>query len=52
MKLAKSVGEQTKVAIRNSRRDGLSLIKEAVKDKTLTEDEERRLQAEMQTVTR
>ena len=51
VKLAKSAGEQTKVSIRNSRRDGLSLMKEAVKDKTLTEDEERRLQTEMQTVT-
>lgn len=51
VKLAKSGGESAKVAIRNIRRDALSKLKEMVKEKDITEDDERRLQSEVQQVT-
>jgi ribosome recycling factor len=44
-------GENAKVAIRNVRRDALQHIKELLKDKKLTEDEERRAEEDMQKLT-
>ena len=52
--LAKHVGhsgESAKVAIRNIRRDAIQQIKDLVKDKQISEDEERRAQDETQKVT-
>jgi ribosome recycling factor len=52
--LAKHVsheGENAKIAIRNIRRDALHQVKELLKDKTITEDEERRAEDEMQKLT-
>lgn len=51
VRLAKSAGESAKIAVRNIRRDMLVNIKDQVKDKELTEDDEHRLKAEIQTVT-
>jgi ribosome recycling factor len=44
-------GENTKVAIRNIRRDALQQIKELQKAKTISEDEERRAETEIQALT-
>lgn len=52
--LAKHVGhaaENAKVAIRNIRRDAIQQIKDLLKDKQVTEDEDRRGQDEMQKLT-
>lgn len=52
--LAKHVsheGENTKVAIRNIRRDAMHHVKELLKDKQITEDEERRAEDEVQKLT-
>ena len=52
--LAKHVsheGENAKVAIRNIRRDAMHNIKELLKDKKITEDEERRAEDEVQKLT-
>ena len=42
VKLSKTKGEDTKVAIRNVRRDANEMIKEASKDGSITQDEEKR----------
>lgn len=44
-------GEDTKVAIRNIRRDANQQIKELLKEKKITEDEERRSEDEIQKLT-
>ena len=44
-------GENTKVAIRNIRRDAIQQVKELLKAKTISEDEERRAETEIQTLT-
>jgi ribosome recycling factor len=44
-------GENAKVAIRNVRRDALHHVKELLKDKKITEDEERRAEEDMQKLT-
>jgi ribosome recycling factor len=52
--LAKHVGheaENTKVAVRNIRRDALHQVKELLKDKQITEDDERRADDEIQKLT-
>ncbi|WP_305805818.1 ribosome recycling factor [Stenotrophomonas sp. YIM B06876] len=52
--LAKSVskeGEESKVAIRNIRRDANQEVAKLLKDKSITEDEERRTQDEIQKLT-
>ncbi|HMM57666.1 MAG: ribosome recycling factor [Proteobacteria bacterium] len=52
--LAKHVsheGENAKIAIRNIRRDALHQVKELLKDKQITEDEERRADDEVQKLT-
>ena len=52
--LAKSVskeGEETKIAIRNIRRDANQEVAKLLKDKTITEDDDRRAQEEIQKLT-
>ena len=44
-------GEDTKVAIRNIRRDANQHVKELLKDKKITEDEERRSEQDIQQLT-
>ncbi len=44
-------GENSKIAVRNVRRDALHQIKELLKDKKITEDEERKAEDEMQKLT-
>ena len=50
-KVVKSEGEETKIAIRNLRRDANEHLKRLVKDKEISEDEERRSQDEIQKLT-
>ncbi len=50
-KVVHSEGEDTKVAIRNIRRDANQQIKDLLKDKQITEDEERRTEDEIQKLT-
>lgn len=51
IKQARGEAEHTRVAIRNIRRDVLSDVKELLKDKEISEDDERRAQDDMQKVT-
>jgi ribosome recycling factor len=51
IKIVKSEGEGSKVAIRNIRRDCNDSLKKLTKDKEISEDEERRLQDEVQKAT-
>ena len=50
-KVVKSEGEETKIAIRNLRRDANEHLKRLIKDKEISEDEERRAQDEIQKLT-
>ncbi len=50
-KVVKAEGENAKVSIRNARRDANQQLKDAVKAKELTEDDERRGQDRVQKVT-
>jgi len=50
-KVVKSEGETAKVAIRNLRRDANEALKKLVKDKEISEDDERRLMDEIQKLT-
>ncbi|MCP5269032.1 MAG: ribosome recycling factor [Zoogloeaceae bacterium] len=50
-KVVKNEGENAKVAVRNLRRDGNSSLKDAVKAKTISEDDERRAQDDIQKLT-
>ena len=51
IKQAKSEAESARVSMRNSRRDGLSMVKELRKDKEISEDDERRAQEVIQKLT-
>lgn len=51
IKVVRKEGEATKVAIRNIRRDVLSDVKSLLKDKEITEDEDRGAQDDVQKVT-
>ncbi len=51
VKYIKKVSEDGKVAIRNSRRDGLESIKKLEKDKSVSEDESRKQQEQLQKLT-
>ncbi|MFH1198278.1 MAG: ribosome recycling factor [bacterium] len=51
VKLVKKFGEETKVAIRNVRRDANEHLKKQEKNKEITEDERRLHETEIQTVT-
>ncbi len=50
-KVVKSEGEDAKVAVRNLRREANEGLKKLVKDKTISEDDERRGQDEVQKLT-
>jgi ribosome recycling factor len=47
----KKIGEDTKVIVRNLRRDQNDAVKKAEKDKTISEDESKKIQTEIQNVT-
>lgn len=51
IKVVKHEGEGAKVAVRNLRRDANSQLKDAVKDKLVSEDDERRAQDDVQKLT-
>jgi ribosome recycling factor len=51
IKVIKAEGETAKVAVRNIRRDANHTLKEALKNKEIAEDEERRTQDEIQKLT-
>ena len=51
IKLTKSEGEDAKIAVRNIRRDANEALKKMVKDKTASEDDERRASDEIQKLT-
>lgn len=51
VKVVRGEAEAARVAIRNIRRDGMSSLKELVKEKEIGEDEERRAQEDMQKLT-
>ena len=51
VKIVKSEGEGGKVAVRNIRRDAISHIKELLKDKEISEDDERRAEEQVQKLT-
>lgn len=51
VKQARAEAENSRVSIRNIRRDGMSDFKELLKDKDISEDEERRAQDSMQKLT-
>jgi ribosome recycling factor len=50
-KVVKNEGEDAKIAVRNLRREGNEALKKLVKDKSISEDEERRAQDEIQKLT-
>jgi len=50
-KLVRQEGESAKIAIRNLRRDANEAVKKLVKDKTATEDDLKRTEAEVQKLT-
>lgn len=50
-KVAKGEGEDAKVAVRNIRREANDALKKLVKDKEISEDDERRMQDEIQKLT-
>ena len=50
-KVVKGEGEEAKVAMRNIRRDANNAFKDALKAKTISEDEEKRAQDDMQKLT-
>lgn len=51
IKVVRSEGENARVAIRNLRRDANNALKDAVKAKEITEDDERRAQEDVQKLT-
>ena len=51
VKLIKSEAEDAKIAVRNIRRDANDTLKKLLKDKAISEDEERRSQDEIQKLT-
>ncbi len=51
VKIVKSEGENAKVAIRNIRRDANTAIKKLLNNKDITEDDERRAEADIQKIT-
>ena len=51
IKVIKHEGENAKVAVRNARRDANQVLKELLKSKSVSEDEERRAQEEIQKLT-
>lgn len=51
VKLAKKVAEDSKITIRNARRDANDMLKELEKEKDISEDEHKRAQDEVQKIT-
>ena len=51
IKVVRAESEKAKVAIRNVRRDAIHAFKEMIKDKTMTQDEERRSEEKIQKMT-
>ena len=51
IKIAKKIGEASKVAIRNIRRDGIEQFKKLEKDKEIGEDEKKKLQSDIEEIT-
>ncbi len=51
VKLAKRVGEEGRVAVRNVRRDGIERLKKLEKESKISEDDQRRAQDDVQSVT-
>ncbi|MCX7991629.1 MAG: ribosome recycling factor [Proteobacteria bacterium] len=51
VKFSKKIAEENKVAIRNERRDAIEKIKSEEKNKTISEDDSKRLQKEIQDLT-
>ncbi len=51
VKEIKKLGEDAKIAIRNIRRDGNDQVKKSEKNKEISEDDSKKFQAEIQTVT-
>jgi len=50
-KVARDTAEKTKVAVRNIRRDGIKLVEDEEKKKTITEDAKFKLKDELQKLT-
>ena len=51
VKEIKKFGEEAKIAIRNARRDQNEVVKKAEKDKDVSEDDSKKFQTEIQTIT-
>jgi ribosome recycling factor len=51
VKVVRSEGENGKIAVRNIRRDALSDVKDLLKDKMITEDDDRKAQDDVQKLT-
>ena len=51
IKLAKKIGESSKIAIRNLRRDGIEQFKKMEKNKEIGEDESKKLQSDIDEIT-
>lgn len=51
IKVVRTEGESAKVAVRNIRRDANDALKKLIKDKEISEDDERRAQDEVQKIT-
>ena len=51
VKVAHKYAEEARVAVRHVRRDGLDALKKLLKDKRISEDDEKRHEAEVQKAT-
>ena len=51
LKVVKKIGEETKVAVRNVRREAIEKLKAAEKDDKITEDDLHRSEKEVQDIT-
>ena len=51
VKVVKKIGEEGKVSLRNERRDGVDKIKKSEKDSTISKDESKKLQEQLQKIT-
>lgn len=51
VKVANKYAEDARIAVRHVRRDGIDIIKKALKDKSISEDDEKRFETEVQKAT-
>ena len=51
VKVVKSEGEEGKIAIRNIRRDAIGTVRDLLKEKEITQDEEKQTEGELQQLT-